>query len=576
MSWNFIKKLKDGHISSFSNISRQLSSATDNSRGKHDQWTPQRSDSITALGTGNPLAQLNASKQPPIIEQGILTITLYEAHGLSLPKEYEHSFSRPGESRSAGLSTIHNERLRNYIPYALIDFDKVQVYVSCTGGDLENPSWAGSSTQHKFDVSRVACLTIHLFANPPSGCEGPQGILLGYVRLTPRFDSKLQFEEGSSNKDHKQTSDDSHVTWADIQHGTGRLRVGVKYVENEARKLGVSDFELLKVIGQGNFGKVMQVRKKDTNRVYAMKSVQKGKVIAHNKVASTLAERSVLAQVNNPFIVPLKFTFQTPEKLYFVLAFINGGELFYHLSREKRFSVDRSRLYAAELLCALECLHELGVIYRDLKPENILLDYQGHIALCDFGLCKLGMKDQDQTNTFCGTSEYLAPEIIRGDGYNKTVDWWTLGVLLWEMLIGIPPFYHRVADEMYRRILCEPLYFPSFITPVAKDLLTKLLDREPTNRLGSNGSAEIKAHPFFGAIEWRRLLERKYEPTFKPNVSDALDITNFDTDFTSQAPQDSHVDGPALSRTMQHQFAGFSYNRPVSGLSDMGGTIDDY
>ena len=257
-------------------------------------------------------------------------------------------------------------------------------------------------------------------------------------------------------------------------------------------------------------------------------------------MAHTLAERSVSAQINNPFIVPLKFSFQSPEKLYLVLAFVNGGELFHHLQREQRFDINRSRFYTAELLCALECLHGFNVIYRDLKPENILLDYSGHIALCDFGLCKLDMKDEDRTNSksyigrfsccrprltptaiaFCGTPEYLAPELLLGQGYTKTVDWWTLGVLLYEMLTGLPPYYDENTNEMYRKILSEPLHFPGpeIVPPAAKDLLTQLLDRRPERRLGANGASEIKAHQFFHSIDWRKLLQRKYDPTFKPNV----------------------------------------------------------
>ncbi|KAI7058770.1 serine/threonine protein kinase-like protein, partial [Hortaea werneckii] len=275
------------------------------------------------------------------------------------------------------------------------------------------------------------------------------------------------------------------------------------------------------------------------------------------------------------FIVPLKFSFQSPEKLYLVLAFVNGGELFHHLQKEQRFDINRSRFYAAELLCALECLHGFGVIYRDLKPENILVDYVGHIALCDFGLCKLDMKDEDKTNTFCGTPEYLAPELLHGQGYTKAVDWWTLGVLLYEMLTGLPPFYDENTNDMYRKILAEPLHFPGpeIVPPAARDLLTRLLDRDATRRLGSNGASEIKAHPFFHSIDWRKLLDRKYEPSFKPNVLDELDTANFDKEFTSEAPTDSYVDGPMLSQTMQQQFAGWSYNRPVEGLGDAGGSL---
>ncbi|KAK5069672.1 Serine/threonine-protein kinase, partial [Cryomyces antarcticus] len=199
--------------------------------------------------------------------------------------------------------------------------------------------------------------------------------------------------------ERQKTLGQAGAEWNEIEYGTGALKIGVKFVENRQKSLSIEDFELLKVVGKGSFGKVMQVMKRDTRRIYALKTIRKAHIISRSEVAHTLAERSVLSQINNPFIVPLKFTFQSPEKLYFVLAFVNGGELFHHLQKEQRFDINRSRFYAAELLCALECLHGFNVIYRDLKPENILLDYTGHIALCDFGLCKLDMKDEDKTNS---------------------------------------------------------------------------------------------------------------------------------------------------------------------------------
>ncbi|KID85465.1 serine/threonine-protein kinase gad8 [Metarhizium guizhouense ARSEF 977] len=542
---------------------------------------------------------------------------MHEACGLSLPEQHQNTYSsqyhttsrstgnamsntgstestssrtsapftnkshRPQTSLGRGLRgipTIHGRVSSKYMPYALVDFDKVQVFINSIEGTPENPTWAGSSTQYKFDVSRVSELTVHLFIRNPAAAPGSgrsQDIFLGVVRLTPRFHANESSKDAKSGKNSETAHGFHGVGWFNLQHGTGKLQIGVKFVENQANKLSIDEFELLKVVGKGSFGKVMQVRKKDTNRIYALKTIRKAKIISRSEVTHTLAERSVLAQINNPFIVPLKFTFQSPEKLYFVLAFVNGGELFHHLTNERRFDVNRARFYTAELLCALECLHGFNVIYRDLKPENILLDYQGHIALCDFGLCKLEMKDEDRTNTFCGTPEYLAPELLLGQGYNKTVDWWTLGVLLYEMLTGLPPFYNEETNEMYRKILSEPLSFPGndVVPPAAKDLLTKLLNRNPAERLGANGSAEIKGHAFFHAIDWRKLLERKYEPTFKPNVANALDTTNFDPEFTTEAPQDSFVEDPALSQTMQDQFAGFSYNRPVAGLNDVGGSI---
>lgn len=344
----------------------------------------------------------------------------------------------------------------------------------------------------------------------------------------------------------------------DVNKILGEVMLTIDFKPIVKSSLSINDFDLLKVIGKGSFGKVMQVIKKDTKQIYALKTLRKQHIISRMEVTHTLAERTVLAKINNPFIVPLKFSFQSPEKLYLVLSFINGGELFWHLQREGKFSMDRSRFYIAELLTALESLHELNVIYRDLKPENILLDYQGHIALCDFGLCKLNMANDDKTNTFCGTPEYLAPELLLNQGYTRVVDWWTLGTLLYEMLSGLPPFYDDDVPTMYRKILQNPLKFPSFLENTdAQDLLVQLLEKNPDKRL--NDAHAIKTHKFFKDIDWNKLLNKNYLPPFKPNVDNLLDTSNFDQDFTSENPQDSVVDD-FLSESVQKQFGGWTYN----------------
>lgn len=344
----------------------------------------------------------------------------------------------------------------------------------------------------------------------------------------------------------------------------------------------IDQYDLLKVIGKGSFGKVMQVRKKDTGRIYAMKIIRKVNIVERSEVEHTLAERNVLAKIDNPFIVNLKFSFQSPDKLYLVLAFVNGGELFHHLQNEGCFSEQRAKFYTAELLLALECLHNLNVIYRDLKPENILLDYTGHIALCDFGLCKLNMAGQETTNTFCGTPEYLAPELLMGQAYTKVVDWWTLGILLYEMIVGLPPFYSENVNEMYKRILEDPLRFPfdqqlgkPVVSPLAQDLLKKLLDRNPQFRMGCTGPDIIKAHPFFSDIDWYRLSKKQITPPFRPYVSSATDTSNFSEEFTNEMPTDSVMENaPALSNSIQEQFQGFTYvgneNNGLYGTSNGG------
>ncbi|KAK4628838.1 Serine/threonine-protein kinase gad8 [Fulvia fulva] len=648
MSWKLTKKLKETHLgapfsSTFSRSSSQSTitdaqkspSATATPGAQTPQTTPSTTPSTTN-GSNDPqgIAASESMVNPPAApaKPGILILTLHEGRGFSLPPGADQVFgrgpghgnsvstgsftssfmggnsARPGSSAAQGsfrpmsasggginnMPSTHGRYSSRYLPYALVDFDKQQVFVNAVSGTPENPVWAGESTQYKFDVSRSTELNLSLYIrNPtaPPNSGRTQDIFIGTCRVTPTFseDAQSGATQPPSSSDGKSAKKDkpmppppssrngeiAGVQWQEIQYGSGSIRIGLKFVETRQRSLKVEDFELLKVVGKGSFGKVMQVRKKDTNRIYALKTIRKQHIISRSEVAHTLAERSVLAQINNPFIVPLKFSFQSPDKLYFVLAFVNGGELFHHLQKEQRFDINRSRFYAAELLCALECLHGFGVIYRDLKPENILVDYVGHIALCDFGLCKLDMKDEDKTNTFCGTPEYLAPELLHGQGYTKAVDWWTLGVLLYEMLTGLPPFYDENTNEMYRKILSEPLHFPGpeIVPPAARDLLSKLLDRDATRRLGTNGAAEIKAHPFFHSIDWRKLLDRKYEPSFKPSVVDELDTANFDKEFTSEAPTDSYVEGPMLSQTMQQQFAGWSYNRPVEGLGDAGGSI---
>ncbi|KAI9741836.1 MAG: hypothetical protein M1834_000224 [Cirrosporium novae-zelandiae] len=629
MSWKLTKKLKETHLAPLANTFGRSSSQSTIKTESTATEEPTAS-SATSINSNNGIAASEALVSPPVAptKPGILIVTLHEGKGFSLSNSHQQALGqlsgngfnasgsvRPSSSSSRNTSsmassvlnhnrgvstggginaapTIHGRYSTKYLPYALLDFDKLQVFVDAVSGTPENPLWAGDNTSYKFDVSRISDLSVQLYLRNPNAHPGAgrnEDIFLGSCQVRPRFEEAKQHVDDptKSKKDREKAAaafaigqrqmGQSGVEWLDMQFGTGTIKIGVKFVENRQQSLKIEDFELLKVVGKGSFGKVMQVMKRDTHRIYALKTIRKAHIISRSEVAHTLAERSVLAQINNSFIVPLKFSFQSPEKLYLVLAFVNGGELFHHLQKEQRFDINRSRFYTAELLCALECLHGFKVIYRDLKPENILLDYTGHIALCDFGLCKLDMKDEDRTNTFCGTPEYLAPELLLGHGYTKTVDWWTLGVLLYEMLTGLPPFYDENTNEMYRKILQEPLHFPGheIVPPAAKDLLTRLLDRNPEKRLGANGASEIKAHHFFHAIDWRKLLQRKYEPAFKPSVVDALDTANFDREFTSEAPMDSYVDGPVLSQTMQQQFAGWSYNRPVAGLGDAGGSVKD-
>lgn len=456
--------------------------------------------------------------------------------------------------------------------FLVIEFDKTQLFLEASSGPLESPVW---NTVSNFDVSRVETLSLQIYTRIPivnSSTNTTTSASTSASISSPTSES----HSGSSHRRYEEiflgackiSVDPSKVATGSatlfngsvpLSGGSGKLDLRIEYQANKNKPLTIDDFELMTVVGKGSFGKVMQVKKRDTEQIYALKTIRKAHIVSRSEVNHTLAERTVLAQIDNPFIVPLKFSFQSPEKLYFVLAFINGGELFHHLQREGKFDLNRARFYTAELLCALECLHEHDVIYRDLKPENILLDYTGHIALCDFGLCKLNMAGQERTNTFCGTPEYLAPELLLAHGYTKVVDWWTLGVLFYEMLTGLPPFYDENTNDMYRKILQEPLRFPDDMDREARSLLIGLLDRDPLKRLGVNGPAEIKAHPFFAQIDWRRLMAKKYAAPFKPAVESATDTSNFDQEFTSEVPADSVVDD-YLSESVQQQFGGWTYS----------------
>ncbi|EGC32113.1 hypothetical protein DICPUDRAFT_38849 [Dictyostelium purpureum] len=326
----------------------------------------------------------------------------------------------------------------------------------------------------------------------------------------------------------------------------------------KSEKVGVSDFELLNLVGKGSFGKVIQVRKKDTGEIYAMKVLSKKHIVEHNEVEHTLSERNILQKINHPFLVNLNYSFQTEDKLYFILDYVNGGELFYHLQKDKKFTEDRVRYYGAEIVLALEHLHLSGVIYRDLKPENLLLTNEGHICMTDFGLCKEGLlSPSDKTVTFCGTPEYLAPEVLQGNGYGKQVDWWSFGSLLYEMLTGLPPFYNQDVQEMYRKIMMEKLTFPHFISQEARSLLELLLERDPEKRLADPNL--IKRHPFFRQIDWELLFQKKIPPPFIPNVKGSADTSQIDPVFTDEAPSLTMAGECALNPQQQKDFEGFTY-----------------
>ncbi|KNC49743.1 AGC protein kinase [Thecamonas trahens ATCC 50062] len=335
------------------------------------------------------------------------------------------------------------------------------------------------------------------------------------------------------------------------------------------------DFALLQMLGKGAFAKVYLVRLEATGEVFAMKVLSKKDIVERDEVEHTLGERNILLKVDHPFIVRMYYAFQSPSKLFFVLEYVPGGELFTLLQRKRRLPEEQVRLYAAEMVLALEHLHSLGIIYRDLKPENVLLDKDGHIRLADFGLSKEETDPTGRTGTLCGTPEYLAPEVLRGRKYNRAVDWWSFGTLVYEMFLGLPPFYEAVdKTRMFKRIMRGKLVIPDKLrSRPARDLIAKLLVVEPEERLGSGptDAAPIRAHPFFADLDFGAVYNKAYTPVHVPRLATELDVSHFDQHDPQTSAYTPSAGGPSLLATVdQDVFAGFTY----TDASHLGGGDD--
>lgn len=327
------------------------------------------------------------------------------------------------------------------------------------------------------------------------------------------------------------------------------------------------DFELLRVVGQGAFGKVFQVKQRATGRIFAMKVMRKDKVLAKNHSEYMRQERDILTDIDHPFIVKMHYSFQTSTKLYLILDFVNGGHLFFQLYRQGMFDESLARVYCAEIVLAVAHLHGLGVAHRDLKPENVLLDHTGHVVLTDFGLAKR-VKGDTHTNSMCGTMEYMAPEVVTAKGHGRPADWWSVGVLLFEMLTGKHPFSARNRQLLQKKILSEKLKLPPYLTQEAASLLKGLLTRDPKARLGTGeeGIDKIKKHAFFRGVNWKRVEERQLTPPFRPDVDGDMCVANFDEDFTSLPAEDNSPctsPTPELTAKAKDHFSGFSFVSPT-------------
>uniref|UniRef100_A0A8B9L3H0 Protein kinase C n=1 Tax=Astyanax mexicanus TaxID=7994 RepID=A0A8B9L3H0_ASTMX len=340
------------------------------------------------------------------------------------------------------------------------------------------------------------------------------------------------------------------------------------------KALGLADFDLIRVIGRGSYAKVLLVRLKKNEHIYAMKVVKKELVHDDEDIDWVQTEKHVFEQAStNPFLVGLHSCFQTESRLFLVIEYVNGGDLMFHMQRQRKLPEEHARFYAAEICIALNFLHEKGIIYRDLKLDNVLLDQDGHIKLTDYGMCKEGIRPGDTTSTFCGTPNYIAPEILRGEDYGFSVDWWALGVLMFEMMAGRSPFDiitdnpdMNTEEYLFQVILEKPIRIPRSLSVKAASVLKGFLNKDPKERLGcqvQTGFTDIKSHTFFRSIDWDQLEQKQVTPPFKPQITDDYGLDNFDTQFTNEPVQLTPDDEDVIKRIDQSEFEGFEYINPL-------------
>uniref|UniRef100_A0A671XQM9 protein kinase C n=1 Tax=Sparus aurata TaxID=8175 RepID=A0A671XQM9_SPAAU len=336
------------------------------------------------------------------------------------------------------------------------------------------------------------------------------------------------------------------------------------HMEEEQFHFSLQDFKCVAVLGRGHFGKVLLAEYKSTGEMFAIKALKKGDIVARDEVDSLMCEKRIFETVNSvrhPFLVNLFACFQTQEHVCFVMEYAAGGDLMMHIHADV-FSEPRAVFYAACVVLGLQFLHDHKIVYRDLKLDNLLLDTEGYVKIADFGLCKEGMGFRDRTSTFCGTPEFLAPEVLTETSYTRAVDWWGLGVLIFEMLVGESPFPGDDEEEVFDSIVNDEVRYPRFLSTEAISIMRRLLRRSPERRLGAGerDAEEVKKHLFFRSMDWNGLLAKKVRPPFVPTIQGANDVSNFDDEFTSEAPILTPPREPrALNTDEQHMFSDFDY-----------------
>ncbi|XP_034548579.1 serine/threonine-protein kinase N2-like [Notolabrus celidotus] len=329
-------------------------------------------------------------------------------------------------------------------------------------------------------------------------------------------------------------------------------------------KMQVDDFRYISVLGRGHFGKVLLAEFKKTGKLYAIKALKKKDIVTRDEVDSLMSEKRIFEMINasrHPFLVNLHGCFQTGDHVCFVMEYLPGGDLMIHIHNDV-FSEAQTRFYSACVVLGLEFLHLNKIIYRDLKLDNLLMDADGFVKITDFGLCKEGMGHGDRTSTFCGTPEFLAPEVLTDDNYTRAVDWWGMGVLIYEMLVGESPFPGEDEEEVFDSIVNDDVQYPASLPPDVVSIVQKLLKKNPLKRLGAGerDANEVKGDSYYEIIDWEALLAKKLKPPFLPSIKESVDVSNFDSDFTRLQPVLSPPSKPfVLSAEQQEAFVDFDF-----------------
>lgn len=395
-----------------------------------------------------------------------------------------------------------------------------------------------------------------------------KGSLTGMLRSGISSNTSVSGDSDRTEMESYEVNLEEDFISSDVLSKTSTLTThALERTTSNTRKMSAEDFQPLTCLGKGSYGTVLLVKQRTTGRLYAQKQFRKATLTVHKKlIEQTKTERTILESVNrHPFVVKLFYAFQDHEKLYLILEYAQGGELFHHLASERMFTEEVAAFYMAEMVLALDHLHRtVGVIYRDLKPENCLLDSEGHLLLTDFGLSKVAVDEDTTCRSFLGTVEYMAPEVILGVEYGMAVDWWSLGALGFDLLTGAPPFNGNSNAKIQEKIVKQKLVLPYYLGPDAKDLLTRLLRKEPKKRLGANMPKDlqtIKAHRFFRKIDWKKLEARELEPPIQPLITDPELAENFATDFTDLplSPVATKKGFDEFMGGEQNPFGGFSF-----------------